>query len=66
MSLIIPNNIQQVNITIHEGKVVVQFLRPTTEMVMTVQDAADFSRKLAQVTAECYKLHHSADDYSLN
>lgn len=55
--LILPGRVRQpaepvhINVTTLEGHVVIQFNRALTEFALTPQDAAEFARKIAQVTA---------------
>ena len=50
MPLIIPGQSRpnDLNITTHHGKVVIQLSRPTSEIALTVEEAVKISRALAQ------------------
>jgi hypothetical protein len=59
-----PNNHQypsfDINFAELDGRVVIQFSAPVQEVVLDVQDAAQFAHKLAEVTKEVALKHGQA------
>lgn len=66
MAIELPPGVQMLNITFEGGNVVIQFAKPTQEIVMSPQDAANFSAMLLAAAKICYKRWHQSNDYSLN
>lgn len=66
--LILPSGYQRklnVNITIHEGKLVIQFDQLVQDWVMELGEAAELLKHLNKQVKELHKLHRP-NDYSLN
>lgn len=64
--LIIPNQRKQdVNVTTHEGKLVIQFNPPVQNWVMSIEEGAELLKALNGQMRELIK-KNKANDYSLN
>ena len=49
----------EMNVTNHEGRVVIQFNQDVAEVALDVQDAAELARALVQIAKEILHRNHS-------